>query len=122
MHEEAEAQRLIVRMIGDFLRGLTSAQISSLASGGATIAVLPPGAKIAKSFDLADIQKTLSSFSTRLEGERFIKGLKLGKPDVYQLAKALGVEPGSKDTIAVLVDKIVGGTVGGRADSAAMRH
>jgi hypothetical protein len=86
------------------------------------LAVLPPGAKVAISFDIAEVRKSLSVFSTRLEGERYVKALKLRKPDLVSLATALGVEPASKDNIDTLVNKIVCGTVGGRADAVAMHH
>ena len=118
---QGDATTAITRLLGEFLRSLTADQIEGLLNRGSTIAILPAGARIEKAFDAEDVRKSLAAFTTRLEGERYIKSLKLLKPDLLKLAQALDVSPGLKDSVTTLIDKIVGGTVGGRADTAAIR-
>ena len=67
------------------------------------------------------IRGQLDAFSGRGEAVTYLDGLKLKKPALVTLARQLDVATSGKDTVDEIKRKIIEGTVGTRADAAAIR-
>jgi hypothetical protein len=104
------------------LSKLKAEEIRLLAEGKGSIAFLPLGATIVQSGPTAaGIRLRLENLHTRQEATTYINGLKLKKAELQALARELGIMIQSKDSMATLRSKIIEGTVGTRADVAAIR-
>jgi hypothetical protein len=104
------------------LSKLTAEEIRLLADGKGSIAFLPLGSTIVQSGPTTEeMRSRLENIHNRQEATTYINGLKLKKAELQALARELGIIIQGKDSMATLRSKIIEGTVGTRADVAAIR-
>jgi hypothetical protein len=102
---------------------LKAEHVRLLVEGRASLVFLPLGATIVPpASDADEVRLRLDALNSRQEATAYVDGLKLKKSELLVLARHLGVAVQSKDTVAVLKKRIVDGTVGARADVAAIRN
>jgi len=101
---------------------LKADELRQLVEGKGSIVFLPLGASVVTTGpDVQAVRRQLDAFSGRGEAVAYLDSLKLKKPALVTLARQLDVATNGKDTVDEIKRKIIEGTVGTRADAAAIR-
>lgn len=117
---------LLVR-VAEFLRKLPAEQLDALAAGEARLEVVPKGARVTgapakakATVELAisvdQVEADLKSLDDRQAATQYLKDLKLKKPQLVELARALNVGGPASANVAAIIGRIVEQKVGYRLD------
>lgn len=116
--------------VAEFLRKLPDDQVDALLSGDARLELIPKGYKVAApaaakkpaALDISpeQVNADLKALTDRAAATKYLKDLKLAKPSLVELAKQLDVACASKDSAAVIMERIVEQKVGRRLSSDAI--
>lgn len=127
----------ILQRISEFLAELPEEHLADLANGKARLTFIPTGATephqpttrrstrakasraAAPKVDMSETRDALAGMDSREEGREFLDKFRV-EQELRPLARLLGISSsGTKD---ILIARIVERTIGGRLNSAAIRH
>jgi hypothetical protein len=114
---------VLLQRVSEFLRKLSPEDIQALETGEAKLSVVhkaTPRKTASLTLDVEQVNTDLKAIDDRAMAARYLMDLKLAKPQVVQLAKALSVPVLSKDSAATIISKIVEQKVGNRLDTNAI--
>lgn len=114
---------VLLQRVSEFLRKLSPEDIRALETGEAKLSVVhkaTPRKPASLTLDVEQVNTDLKAIDDRAMAARYLMDLKLAKPQVVQLAKALSVPALSKDSAATIISKIVEQKVGNRLDTNAI--
>ncbi|GIH03165.1 hypothetical protein Rhe02_12320 [Rhizocola hellebori] len=116
--------------VAEFLRKLPDDQVDALLSGEARLELIPKGHRVAApagakkpaALDISaeQVNADLKALNDRAAATKYLKDLKLAKAPLAELAKQLDVACASKDTAAIIMERIVEQKVGRRLSSDAI--
>jgi len=121
----SEAIALLQR-VSEFLKKLSPEDAQALETGEAKLAVVHKtapkraAAAVPLSLDVEQVNTDLKAISDRAAAARYLMDLKLKRPQLVELAKALDVPVASKDSMATMIAKMVEQKVGYRLDTNAI--
>ncbi|GAA0736560.1 hypothetical protein Drose_30400 [Dactylosporangium roseum] len=129
MTDPADLAQKVLVAVAAFVRTLPADQLEDLANGAAKLELVPKGGRPARKSAAAakplpvpagEVESMLRQIANRPAGEQYLADLKLGVPQLRDLAKTLGVTVASKATKAQVTAAIVEQVVGRRLDSEAI--
>jgi hypothetical protein len=122
MADEYDLAVTALRIACDAIGKLKADELRLLVEGKGSFAFVPLGASVTASGpDVHDIRARLDALQSRREAVAYVDGLKLKKPALVTLARQLDIAVTGKETVAEVKRRIIEGTVGTRADVAAIR-
>ena len=132
MTDPADLAHDVLLKVAAFVKALPADQLTDLASGAATLTLVPRGGRAAAapakrtapakplSRPVAEIETMLSEIGTRAAAVQYLNDERLTVPQLRELAKVLGVALPAKATKDAITTKIVDSVVGRRLDSSAI--
>lgn len=116
---------VLLQRVSEFLKKLSPEDLQALETGEAKLSVVhktPPrkAAAAPLTLDVEQVNADLKAINDRAMAARYLMDLKLKKPQVVELAKALDVPIKSADSVATIFSKIVEQKVGYRLDTNAI--
>ncbi len=122
MADEYDHAVTALRIACDAIGKLKADELRLLVEGKGSLAFVPLGASDTASGPVArDIRARLDALQSRREAVAYVDGLKLKKPALVTLARQLDIAVTGREAVAEVKRKIIEGTVGTRADVAAIR-
>jgi hypothetical protein len=117
----------VLLKVAAFVKSLPAAQLADLATGAATLTLVPRGGRAAApaaakplSRPVAEIEAMLAEIGSRAAAVQYLNDERLTAAQLRELAKVLGVALPVRSTKPDITTRIVDSVVGRRLDSAAI--
>jgi hypothetical protein len=130
MTDPADLAHDVLLKVAAFVKALPADQLADLATGAATLTLVPRGGRVTAtratatakplSRPVAEIETMLAEIGTRAAAVQYLNDERLTVAQLRELAKVLGVALATKATKDAITTKIVDSVVGRRLDSSAI--